>query len=182
MIDRNKDAHAVCDEFVNSWSPERLFNELTKTVYGNEDTLRQISVLVYGWMKRIDRADEPHGMNFFLTGESGSGKTTLCRALQQILPCPVLLKDSTTITATGFKGADANTLVDDDDYFAFGGFAVVFLDELDKRLTPEYDSHGYSTSESVTNVLLRMVEGGEVRTPSGTVDTHRTAFYRVRCF
>jgi ATP-dependent Clp protease ATP-binding subunit ClpX len=59
--------------------PREVFDELRKTVVGQEDAIREISVAVVKHM-----AGHP-APNILLIGNSGSGKTTLMRAVEQFL-------------------------------------------------------------------------------------------------
>src|SRR6266446_680623 len=62
-----------------SLRPREVFEELRKTVVGQDDALREISVAV---VKHLVGHPAP---NILLVGNSGSGKTTLMRAVEQFL-------------------------------------------------------------------------------------------------
>src|SRR5882672_8579838 len=70
----------------NSWlmetfslRPKEVFEELRKTVVGQDDAIREISVAL---VKHLAGHPAP---NILLVGNSGSGKTTLMRAVEQFL-------------------------------------------------------------------------------------------------
>src|SRR5438093_6098847 len=62
-----------------SLRPREVFDELRKTVVGQDDAIREISVAV---VKHLVGHPAP---NILLIGNSGSGKTTLMRAVEQFL-------------------------------------------------------------------------------------------------
>src|SRR5712691_6732919 len=62
-----------------SLRPKEVFEELRKTVVGQDDAIREISVAL---VKHMDGHPAP---NILLVGNSGSGKTTLMRAVEQFL-------------------------------------------------------------------------------------------------
>src|SRR5216684_3036318 len=59
--------------------PREVFEELSKTVVGQDEAIREISVAV---VKHLVGHPAP---NILLIGNSGSGKTTLMRAVEQFL-------------------------------------------------------------------------------------------------
>ena len=62
-----------------SLRPKEVFEELRKTVVGQDDAIREISVAL---VKHLAGHPAP---NILLVGNSGSGKTTLMRAVEQFL-------------------------------------------------------------------------------------------------
>jgi len=62
-----------------SLRPKEVFEELRKTVVGQDDAIREISVAL---VKHLVGHPAP---NILLVGNSGSGKTTLMRAVEQFL-------------------------------------------------------------------------------------------------
>ncbi|MDQ6799880.1 MAG: AAA family ATPase [Acidobacteriota bacterium] len=62
-----------------SLRPREVFDELKKTVVGQDDAIREISVAL---VKHLVGHPAP---NILLVGNSGSGKTTLMRAVEQFL-------------------------------------------------------------------------------------------------
>lgn len=68
----------------------------------------------------------------------------------------------TQITEEGFKGHDTNDIVKPlfDKYT--DGIAIVFLDELDKKLLPSYDNNRNDVNAAVQSQILTLIEGREV--------------------
>src|SRR5947207_10124791 len=62
-----------------SLRPREVFDEIRKTVVGQDDAIREISVAV---VKHLGGHPAP---NILLIGNSGSGKTTLMRAVEHYL-------------------------------------------------------------------------------------------------
>jgi len=62
-----------------SLRPKEVFEEIRKTVVGQDDAIREISVAL---VKHLAGHPAP---NILLVGNSGSGKTTLMRAVEQFL-------------------------------------------------------------------------------------------------
>src|SRR5437879_10329827 len=62
-----------------SLRPREVFDELRKTVVGQDDAIREISVAL---VKHLVGHPAP---NMLLIGNSGSGKTTLMRAVEHFL-------------------------------------------------------------------------------------------------
>src|SRR5687768_7031306 len=71
--------------------PKDIFEELRKTVMGQDDALREIAVAL---VKHLVGAPAP---NILLIGNSGSGKTTLMRAVEQFLSTRKDLRESANI-------------------------------------------------------------------------------------
>src|SRR5437868_5073090 len=59
--------------------PREIFDELHKTVVGQDEALRELSVAM---VKHLVGQPAP---NILMIGNSGSGKTTLMRAVEQFL-------------------------------------------------------------------------------------------------
>src|SRR5688572_870310 len=67
--------------------PKDIFEELRKTVVGQDNAIREISVAL---VKHLVGQPAP---NILLIGNSGSGKTTLMRAVEQFLTANKSLRD-----------------------------------------------------------------------------------------
>src|SRR5438874_1671910 len=121
--------------------PRDVFEELRKTVVGQDEVLREIAVAV---VKHLVGQPAP---NILLIGNSGSGKTTLMRAVEQFLATRPNLGDANVIRI------NANVLADEhggygkavlgrlyanatargvSDPLRSVGHGIVFIDEVDK--------------------------------------------------
>src|SRR5437868_8935415 len=93
--------------------PRDVFEELRRTVLGQDDVLREIAVAV---VKHLVGQPAP---NILLIGNSGSGKTTLMRAVEQFLASRPNLGDANVIRI------NANVLADE-----HGGYGKAVLGRL----------------------------------------------------
>jgi ATP-dependent Clp protease ATP-binding subunit ClpX len=93
--------------------PRDVFEELRRTVVGQDDALREISVAV---VKHLVGHPAP---NILLIGNSGSGKTTLMRAVEQFLSTRPDVSDANVIRI------NANVLADER-----GGYGQAVLGRL----------------------------------------------------
>ena len=71
--------------------PRQVFEELSKTVVGQDEAIRELSVAV---VKHLVGHPAP---NMLLVGNSGSGKTTLMRAVEQFLAAHSDLSESANV-------------------------------------------------------------------------------------
>src|SRR5258708_28531279 len=130
-----------------SLRPKEVFEELRKTVVGQDDAIREISVAL---VKHLVGHPAP---NILLVGNSGSGKTTLMRAVEQFLAGHADLIESANVirinanvlaeehqgygravlgrllaNARRILGADASM----SDLLRCVEHGIVFIDEVDK--------------------------------------------------
>src|SRR5258708_39368347 len=71
--------------------PREVFEELSKTVVGQDEAIREISVAM---VKHLVGHPAP---NMLMIGNSGSGKTTLMRAVEQFLSSRSELRESANV-------------------------------------------------------------------------------------
>src|SRR5688500_10169997 len=82
--------------------PRDIFEELRKSVVGQDNAIREISVAL---VKHLVGQPAP---NILLIGNSGSGKTTLMRAVEQFLTANKSLRDFANVVRL-----NANVLADE---------------------------------------------------------------------
>ena len=96
-----------------------------------------------------------------------------------------------TITETGFKGKNADTILKRISDATPGGCkklpsgtAICFLDEADKKIKPSYDSKEVNINGAVQEAFLTIIEGSEcdVNDPDETMDTSNTMFVFMGSF
>lgn len=194
------------EHLFTTWMPKSIKQELNKFVIGQEDAKKALAIAAYNHYKRIGRrhktghelltseelANVPlQKSNVLLVGPTGTGKTYLVETLSRILEVPFASIDATTLTESGYAGADVEDVLlrlyyaaDEDINLAQRG--IVYIDEIDK-LTSRGDGiwkNHASTREGVQQALLKMLEGTTVSVPlnkkgdSGTVEinTHNILF------
>lgn len=125
----------------------------------------------------------------YLFAPSGSGKTETYRALREyfsykIFCLPVLLIDMSQITEAGYKGRNSDEIFRVIHAKNTFGIAIVFLDELDKKLIPSYGATGINYNLAVQSELLIMLEGGIIYSKNGqnSIDTNNTLFIGLGSF
>ena len=150
-------------EFVSLYTPERIYQYLNQSIVGQEQAKRDMSVMIYLYMKKIANPElnlEKH--NILMTGPSGCGKTEIIRTLKKFLPIPVVIYDVSALTDAGYKGDNRENLLR-----SFLGTSkpkgIVFLDEFDKLC----GSNAERFSQSVQGQLLSIVEGTELTIEEG---------------
>ena len=142
-----------------------IYTYLESIVYGHEDIKKN---------------------NFIITGPSGSGKTYFIKTLKKVLAengadkFPIITIDASSITQEGFKGKNISAIYeqiakecgDNDTY------AIVFLDELDKKMMPVYDVNGGNINKTIQGELLTFIEGS-IR---NNCDTNKCLFIGAGAF
>lgn len=163
-------------------TPGVIFDELRKTVFGQDEALKKISVLIAAYLRSVDTWKWDNKYSFLITGDSGSGKTTTVRAIQKLLDAlPSTVVDASMVTQVGFKGLSANQIFPNKLIKARCG--VVFLDEIDKMLKPTYDSSGTNISVAVQDSFLKMLDGDDIYSEDGQpIETKRILFIGCGAF
>ena len=131
-------------------TPQEIFQELSKYVYGQEEAKKVLSTVSYNHYKKIVYGEELKHIrieksNTLLIGKSGSGKTLLVETLSKILGVPYAYVDATTITANGYVGEDATSsiakLFRNSNYDVEATeMGIIFIDEFDKLKRSENEN------------------------------------------
>jgi ATP-dependent Clp protease ATP-binding subunit ClpX len=156
-------------------TPAAIKAALDERVIGQERAKRILSVALYNHHKRV--AHRRHlgtalaKSNILLIGPSGTGKTLLAQTLAGIADAPFAIVDATSLTETGYVGADVESILlrllrsaEYDVEAAEGG--ILYIDEIDKIARKETWSGGRDIAgEGVQQALLRILEGAVVSVP-----------------
>lgn len=146
-----------------------LYRQLQEKCYGQDEALKQASLLIYAFIRNLAFKKTSPRLNFIIEGTSGCGKTTFAKALQEILdPIPVVIADASMITAAGYTGAQSTDILESPFLQEFGYAGVVILDEADKLMCPQFGSQGNNYSLATLNNFLKMLDGDSVMTRDGT--------------
>lgn len=100
--------------------------------------------------------------NIFIIGSTGTGKTEMCKTLANLLSIPIIKKDITKYTSSGYKGLDVLTILDD--LCAAANYdidsiehGIIVLDEFDKLGRSEDNGGSGVRSTSVQEELLGLL-------------------------
>ena len=186
-------------EMSTVFSPCDMLSYFENRLIGQRKELRKIVYLFCEYLRIAERGGKFTAPNWVLTAPSGCGKTEVYRILRDYfndrgIDIPVLQIDLSQFTDAGYKGRDANEIID----LIAGanekgdGTAVVFLDEADKKFVPSITASGSDYNAAAQANLLTIIEGSLYdRTrrgyPKRTIDTGKTmfvlmgAFQTIRC-
>jgi len=93
---------------------------------------------------------------------------------------PFLSFDATSISETGYRGKDAAEMVRDlvksCKSLSKATYGLIFLDEFDKLAVDKRNDHRGSYCRGTQVSLLKLIEGLDVETEEGTIDTKNILF------
>lgn len=162
-------------------TPIQIKEFLDQYVIGQEKAKQILSVATYNHMKLLEHYDncqddsvELQKANVLMVGQSGSGKTYLIQTLAKLFDVPYAICDSTALTASGYVGADVESvlqklIINADGDIKRAERGIVFIDEIDKKASPNVESSSITRDVSgmdVQQALLKLIEGSVVDVPT----------------
>jgi len=163
--------------------PKEIFNKLKKFVIGQDDMLKDLSLFGYNHVRRLETIGKkilknkiPKKMNIMLIGPTGTGKTYSISKLAEIINVPFVVGDVTSMTETGYVGADVEDVLKQlltkcEGVVARAMTGIVALDEIDK-LAMKRSSRREVGGESVQHALLKIIEGSELTKVNLSATSH----------
>ena len=153
-------------------TPETLYNELCKTVIGQDEYIRALSnaawmhYLRYQHYKHTGEAITKPKQNILCIGPSGTGKTIAVEQLGRLLNLPVIIENASMLRGEGWKGRSVSSIVTScidsapDKNEEEAVHSIVVLDEIDKVFKSRHDDSSFLP---VDNLLTFM---------AGSIVTH----------
>ncbi len=142
--------------------PVRLYQHLDSYVVGQDDAKKAIAMAVHRYINHKRRT------NVLMIGPSGSGKNYIMDILSQFPDLEkemvVYVHDSSSLTPNGFQGGNIQDI-----FKEFSSLCrakgksvkrgIIYMDEIDKIIYPNTDSHDENVNATVQRQLLAAIEG-----------------------
>lgn len=155
--------------------PKEIKKKLDEYVIGQDNAKKTLAVAMYNHVKRLKMLErnpdlELDKSNVILVGPSGCGKTHLIKNLAKLFNLPYCICDATSMTESGYVGADVETVLQKL-YFAanedikLAERGIVFIDEIDKKAGKNRTNTSITrdvSGEGVQQALLKLIEGNSV--------------------
>lgn len=166
-----------------SMKPIDIYNELSRTIVGQDKAKKAISSAVYSHYKKISVNTNGKSVinksNIMLIGRTGTGKTMFARALAEMLSLPFVKVDATTLTESGYTGDDVESIIGRLLQSAEGDVekaqtGIVYIDEIDKlrKMATNLNVSRDVSGEGVQQSLLTMIEGTVLSVPTDSNRKH----------
>lgn len=165
------------EEFVKEWTPAKIKEYLDEYIIGQDEAKKTISIAFWEHFYKILHPEcEFKKENVLLIGPSGSGKTEIMRTLDRISPIKITIFDASGMSQDAWKGDKKissiipqaiNTIalsdddLESDEALDLAQKSIIFLDEIDKLIRPQYTSHNENVSVSLQGELLKLLEDGD---------------------
>jgi ATP-dependent Clp protease ATP-binding subunit ClpX len=155
-------------------TPRELYDELSKTVIGQDLAKKSAAVAMINHLKMIQADHSEVGSvgkhHVLYLGKSGSGKTLIVKTVAKFFDLPFIAGDATNYSPSGYQGQDADSVISDllvgtDLDFDTAERGIVFIDEIDKIISTFKNGVHGSLSGATQASLLKLIEGKIVKVP-----------------
>jgi ATP-dependent protease Clp ATPase subunit len=168
------EGHSV-QEFLDL-SPKDIYKMLKKRIVQQDEACKGVALMAYMHVHNLPEIT-------LLVGPSGCGKTEICRALSDILPGIVRIKDVSNMSQDGWSGT--NKPIKLLEGIGSQDRCIICCDEFDKMISPKY-SHGNNVALDIQGELLSILSGIKLTVQSGDskieVDTAKQSFLLAGSF
>lgn len=152
-------------------TPAEIYRQMDRYIVGQDKAKKILSVATYNHSKRLkDKSGLIKKSNILLIGPTGCGKTLLAKTLAKLLDVPFAMVDASSLTESGYVGADVDICLqrllaaaDGDAELAQRG--IIYIDEIDKIACKNSNGRDIGGG-SVQAELLKLIEGSEVDIPA----------------
>lgn len=169
---------------LKDYSYEEFRDDMRKRVKGQPE-LDKVCLAVYHYLiLKANKMPVKERCNTIISAPSGCGKTETYRAIKELfeerLPeIEVMICNTSSFSSAGYKGENITEFIGRlAERCENKEGAIIFLDELDKKLKPDIGSNGYDYNGAVQNEMLTMIEGHKY----GEFDTTDILFVGIGSF
>lgn len=162
---------------LSKFNPVKIKEYLDEFIISQEEAKIGLSVAVSQHYKRISSITshiELDKSNVILIGPTGCGKTLMVKKIADYIDVPFAHCDANTLTEAGYVGDDVEVLIQQllakaDGDIDLASRGIVYIDEIDKigRRSESNSATRDVGGEGVQQALLKMVEGGIIKTLYG---------------
>ncbi|MFA5105181.1 MAG: AAA family ATPase [Candidatus Margulisiibacteriota bacterium] len=167
----------------SSIRPRDIYEEIGKTVYGQEEAKRTLSVILYEHLLRQKdgcRGRDIPKTNALLIGPSGCGKTLIAKSMAEVAKVPFVRIDASSLVTRGYRGGmHVEQIMDillnaSNGHKTIASRGIIFLDEIDKIATTDADWE--LATGHVQNELLSIIDGADLYHETTHLEYERDTF------
>lgn len=160
-------------------SPSDALSKLNEVIIGQDNAKRAVVMALWKQLRRRSGDSIPNA-SLLLYGPTGCGKTALIREAARIMGVPFISADATSVSETGYRGRDTADLVKDlvkqCGSVEKAAYGVIFVDEFDKLAADRTNDYRASYCRGTQFSFLKLIEGADVDTDDGVINTSNILF------